>query len=295
MALTPDEQDFLDFALAGLPIWYQDESRELEDLAMIAKMIGAAKSQLDDWFQNTLIGNAIGAVGDDPDWLDQHAQDRGTSRQEGEDDPTLRARIQNVEDALTRAELLSVAQGVVDAEGILGTVEMVELKRDRAFLGTFTSMSGTGGTFAGTAPDMTFEPDTPWDRPPLEIAFPGYSWELVVSGAASAGNDGTFPITGLDGDAGEYTNASGVAEVDATVSWTARKLDQDGNLADGFARAFYGRGYRMGPQQPVIIVIVPYGSGAIHSTAATVAAVTEALRTKKGGGIRVLVERRQTP
>ena len=297
MALTAEEQEFLDFALAALPTWFHDDARQLEDLGMLAKMIGAARAQLEDWFTHTLIGDATGPVGSDPDWLDQHARDRGTSRVSGESDAALRARLQSYEDAVTRDELIAVAQATVDAEGILGGVAMVELKRDRGFLGTFTSMSGTGGVFTKSgAHAMTFLPDTlPWDRPPFEIDFPGYGWQLVFSGASNPANDGTFEVKGIEGNAAAYVNTPGASSTDPGVSWTAQKLDQDLNLADGYARAFYGRGYRMGTQYPTIVVIIPYGTGAIHPTAATAAAVTEALRQKKGAGIRVLVEYRQSP
>jgi hypothetical protein len=54
--------------------------------------------------------------------------------------------------------------------------------------------------------------------------------------------------------------------------------------------AYLGRGYRMAKPGSAFIIILPYGS-----TAATAAAVREALRQKKAAGIRALVEWRQSP
>jgi hypothetical protein len=452
MALSVDEQKLFDLALAVLPHWFQENKRAMEHLGLSAKEAGAAWLQLIDWMDNTLILQAVGPTGFDPDWLNQHAIDRGTTRQAGETDEALRERIRNVPDLLTRPVLLDAAQAIVDAEGVSVTVpvefvsavnvtvstnnitkngggaawnagaisqerimlgedgyvqfavgqndksvicglnyrstgvtrseidfgiqtdaagtikifesgvqrgttygtytaadefrvsvdsgvvtywhgvsgdwtllytsavapsyplrvdasiydvgssiedveivqvvRMVELRRDKAYIGSFTEMSGTGGTFAGTAPDMKFTPSTlPWARPPLVLDPPPFKYQLVFSGSDEAGNDGTFLSTGLDGDAVEFQNASGVADVDAGVTWKAQKLDQDGNLADGFARAFISRGYRIGHGVPnTIIVILPLGS-----TAATVASVEEMLRQKKGAGIRHYVERRVNP
>lgn len=293
MALTASEQELLDFALAGLPTWFQDEARALEDLAAIAKMVGAARAQLEDWFGNALIGDAVGPSGDDPDWLAQHARDRGTSRQAGETDAALRARIQSVADAVTRAEVIAAAQAVVDADVGSGTVAMVELRQSRAYFQTLGTDSGVGGEF--TAPDVDgyqlFTPDSAFARPPIQSVawWPITAYKLVTSGAAVGGNIGTFPITALSGDAAQYGNVGGGASVDASVAWSVQRWDAAGRR-DGSHAAYLGRGYRMGTDFPTIILILPYGS-----TAGTAASVLEVLRTKKGAGIRVYVERRLNP
>lgn len=58
-------------------------------------------------------------------------------------------------------------------------------------------------------------------------------------------------------------------------------------------RAYLSRGYRMagtGREATAIIVILPYGT-----SAATAASIAEALRQKKAGGVKVIVERRLNP
>lgn len=137
MALTANEQKLFDLALSILPHWFKDDQRSMEHLALAAKAVGAAWVQLLDWFGNTLIGDAVGATGYDPDWLNQHAIDRGTSRQAGEGDTELALRIRSVPDLITRVALLTAAQAIVDSLSISGTVEMVELRKDKGFFGTF--------------------------------------------------------------------------------------------------------------------------------------------------------------
>lgn len=56
------------------------------------------------------------------------------------------------------------------------------------------------------------------------------------------------------------------------------------------ARAFFDRGYRMGTRGRRVIVILPYGT-----SAATAAAVADALRTIKAAGIAIIVEIRGVP
>lgn len=459
MALTADEQKLFDLALSILPHWFQDDKRAMEHLGLCAKEAGAGWTQLVDWMDNALILQAVGATGSDPDWLNQHAIDRGSTRQSGESDAALRERIRNVPDLLTRQILIDAAQAIVDAQGVaqdqqvewvsavnvnassgsitknaggaawnagaisqerimkgedgyvawqigqndksaicglnyrsggetqaeidfglqtdstgmmkvyengaektldydgdgsysvfddfrvsvdddvvtywhkpsagswtllytsdaspsyplradasiydVGSsiddvvisqpVRMNELRRDKAYLGgdfTSDSETSTGHKIYGTAPDMEVERDSDdWDRPPHLQDSPFYGYQIVLANFATGGNNGTFVVTSLNGDRVQYQNASGAAEVDASADSSAQKLDQDGNLADGYNRAYLSRGYRMGHGNPnTIIMILPYGS-----TAATVASIEEMLRQKKAAGIIAYVERRQNP
>lgn len=176
---------------------------------------------------------------------------------------------------------------------ITQSVRIVELRRDKAYLGAHVKDDDTGGVFSGTAPSMKFEPTAGWARPPFVEDWPPFGYKIKFANSDSAGNDGTFLVTGLDGDKVEYTNASGVAESDSNTEWEALKLDQDGNTVDASAttfgrQAFLSRGYRMGHGMPnTIIMILPYGA-----TADTVLAVQEMLRQKKAAGILAYVERR---
>ncbi|HUS27621.1 MAG TPA: hypothetical protein VMZ53_03910, partial [Kofleriaceae bacterium] len=126
MALTADEQKFYDFAKASLPDWIPDGD---EFLMGAAKMFGSVKALLDYLFGQTLIGSAIGGTATTPDWLDQHARDRGTARQDGEDDPTLRDRLRNAPDALTRASILAAVNATLLANGITDPAGLVELPK----------------------------------------------------------------------------------------------------------------------------------------------------------------------
>jgi len=302
MALTPEQTRLLNFARAVLPSWFTSDERIQEYLSAVAVMTDGVIQQHDDWFKNTLITTAVGPTGNDPDWLNQHAVDRGTSRQDGELDVALRARIRSVPDALTRDTIIAAAQAIIDAEAIPGTVAMVELPRDRAFFRTSTSDTGTGGTF--TAPDvdgnMTFVPDAGFALGPGGVVVPPFKaptveervdTKLVISGAADANNDGTFPITGMVGDAVEYQNPAGSGAADAGATWTVQKFDRDGNLLDGFQDSYFNRGDRMASSRPSkLILILPFGC-----TPGTEASVREMLRQKKGAGVLGIIECRLNP
>lgn len=290
--LTPGEQELYDHAQRNLPQWYTEDARANEFIGAAAKLMQRARAQNDDWLRKqTFILTADGPTSTTPDWLGQHARDRGTRRRNGEGDPSLRIRLRNVDDAVTRLAILAAAQAILDAAGVVGTVYAIELPRDEAFVGVFTSAAGTGGTFVdpvGTG--MTFASTVPLTKPPYHPIFPITNYELIISGAANAGNNGTFPITGVVGNAVAYTNASGVAAVDATVAWTVRKKDITGNIIDGFARAYAGRGYRVGGLLPTGIIILPFGT-----PEAVRLAVLAMLREKKIFGVIGRVERREVP
>lgn len=288
MALTADEQKLYNFAKDALPAWVPDGD---EFLMGAAKMFGGVKALIDYLFGMTLIGTAVGPTATTPDWLGQHAIDRGTRRQLDEEDPALRERLRNIPDALTRLALLTSIDAIIAAEGIVGVGALVELPQHGAHSGEYVSDTGTGGVFTKDGTTMKFTPTTAWARPPFWAPdlVPTRSTQLVIAGADEATNDGTHDITGLDGNAALYTDADGVADAaDAGVTWTVQTLDVDGNLRDGFARAYSQRGYRGARlRPPILVVILPYGT-----TAATEASVTEALRQKKAAGIAVRVERR---
>lgn len=309
MALTADEQDLFDEARAALPPWFRSLERANEELGMMAKIFGGVLTEVRDIFAQTYIKQAEGATSVTPDWLAQHAVDRGSRRQAGESDQALRDRLRKFEHGLTRAYLLSFIQSMMTTYGIAGTPYMVELSRDAAWLGTVTAMSGTGGTFAGpTSGAMTFTPTVrfagrPYVRPTSTFDMNGesalaltpnsgrvVSWQMTFSGASSGGNNGTFATTGLSGDAVKYANGSGVAGADAGVTWTATRKDWQGVVMDGHADTFLSRGMRLSGPGSQIIVILPYGT-----TEPQRKSIAEMVRTKKGAGIILLVERRQNP
>lgn len=298
MALTTEEQELLDFALGSLPEWFgDDESRDLEVEAGIAKMFGMVRTQIAYWFDQALILQATGTGTGTPDWLQQHAIDRGTRRADGEADPELRDRLRTYADAISPPAILSAAQSIIDAAGVSGTVELLELRQHRAFLIHNLSQAGIGGTFIAGAGDLhRFEPSSGWavGGPPFQEAGvePDRSFQITLVGSSAPANDGTFQIEALAGDAVEYTNAAGVASgSDLVANWRVDRLDQDGNVLtspSGRADAYLSRGHRMGPSRGMIVLILPFGT-----SAATAASVAEAVRQRKAAGFQLIVERRQ--
>lgn len=292
MALTAAEQELFDFAVAALPKWFTSDERHREELRGFAKIFGSALETIRYWFAQTLIGTADGPFPGLPDWLNQHAVDRRTRRQASEANAALRSRLKNPEDAITRPALLTAVNAILATEGISGTAAMLELPRDAAHLGDYTAMTGTGGAFTKSGDVVTFTPTVlPWPTPPWQAASvaPERRHQIVLATAEDAGNNGTFTITGLNGNGAQYTNAGGVVNaVDTTVTWTVNRLDGSNNKTDTFSRAYLGRGYRIAPRSPkTIIVILPFGS-----TEGTASSVREILRQKKGAGVRAIVERR---
>lgn len=290
-ALTTEEQELVDFATGALPDWVRSPD---EVLVSAAKSVTLARTHGEYLFTQSLITLATGPTADSPDWLDQHARDRGTSRQAGETDPVLQARLRVVPDAITRQALLDAANAILAAAGVSGSAALLELPRDAAYLGSFTALTGTGGSFAQSGSVTRFTPTAlPWPTPPFQAASvtPVLSWQLVISGAAASGNNGTRAITGLDGDAAMVSNASGVAGADPTVTWKAQRLDVAGNVTDGFHRVYLSRGYRLTQSRPFeIIVILPFGASAGVQNS-----VRESLRLKKAAGYKLTVERRLNP
>lgn len=301
MALSADEQKLLDFALGALPPWFGDtETRDLAVEGGMAKMMGAAKAQITYWFDRTLITGADGPAAGLPDWLQQHAIDRDTRRANGEGDPELQSRLRTFPDALTRATLLSVTDAILDAAGIVAAPFMLELRRDRGYLVTNQPQidASAGGEFINHGGNVWgFLPTDGWrdNAPPFRGAGiePPIAYAITFSGAAAAGNDGSFAIIGLDEDEALYVNATGVAGVDAGVAFRVDRYDRNGNCltaGTGKVDAYCDRGHRCGATWPSIVIILPFGT-----TEAVALSVAEAVRQRKAAGVRVIVERRLIP
>lgn len=299
MALTPGEQEFFDVGTAALPHWFNNDQAAREFMGLAAKHMGAAKVQSDYWLSRMLILNADGVVGSLPDWLAQHARDRGTYRQEGEGDVALAERIRNIPGAVTRSALLTAIGALVASAGEpTAGIAMVEMQRDEAYLGEQLTFGATGGTFAaGTGGRWRFTPDTiPWIGPAYSpILSPNGrigKREIVFSGAANAANNGAFETLGFVGNAVEYVNAGG-AGVDATVTWSVRRYDWQDIQLTNRDDSYCDRGFRVGrTARPAatIIVMLPFGV-----TEPTRLAVADLVRRMKGAGVVSFVERRVNP
>lgn len=299
MALTTEEQELLDFALSALPSWFSDtESRDLAIEAGMAKMAGMARAQASYWFGQTLITTATGPATGTPDWLQQHALDRDTRRTNGEASPGLQERLRQYPDAINRTSILAVAQSIVDAAGVTGDVAMVELRKDRGFLNLNLSQVGRGGVFSsGVGDRMLFTPDEGWlgGRPPFRGpgVEPPIGYTIDIQNSNSITNDGVFEVLAMSGNAVVYENPSGVAEADPGADWQIDRGDRYGNrITSVFAPVgrrgtYLSRGHRMGGRQPLIVLILPFGS-----SAAVASSVEEAIRQRKAAGIRAVIERR---
>lgn len=295
MALTADEQELYDIARKALPWWYAPLDAVNEQLYAKAKIIGGSLSIDKNWLATqAYILTADGPTATTADWLGEHARDRGTSRRSGESDTVLRARIREVEEALHRQSLLDAAQALLTAAGVAGAPALVELPRDAAYFGQNQPVTGTGGTFATVSGSVRkFTPTVAFTRPPYDVSETGVTWKLVISGAANAGNNGTFTITGIDVNGAKFTNASGVNGADATVSWRLDRYSADGALmtvGSAAAKSFFGRGFRMSPGKPCVVVMLPYGTSETLRLA-----VFESLRQRKAAGVFLVVERRLNP
>jgi hypothetical protein len=281
MALTDDEQKLLDFAKQSLPKWMFENDLPEEIGGAYAKMLELARSHTEEVFEQTFIENATNLP---PDYLNQHAKDRGTSRQDGETDEALRFRLQNNPDAVTVAAILEKANAVLDIFGITDPAYIVELRRDKGFLLSLVSDTGTGGTFSGTVPNVIFTPTVPFARPPRT------SWDITISSATSGGNNGTFNVTDVVTNGAKYSNASGVLGADGAAVWTIKKQDSLGNNLDGKNDAYFDRGHRFGNHASILIIILPYGT-----TADQALSVQEAVRQIKAAGVILRIERRLNP
>lgn len=185
--------DLCDFGRTSLPRYVFAQARTEEEIEAICAQVCLALGMAEGWVRQTYRLTA------EKRWLDELGKDRAVYRREGESDAEYAARMGSVEDSVNVASILDIANTILVAGGLDPDAAIVELKRDRAWLGVSSST--------------------------------------------------------------------------------------------GRARAYSGRGYRCGNDLPAtIIVVLPYGT-----TAAMAAAVLDAVRLKKAGGIACQVEYRQAP
>jgi hypothetical protein len=282
--------DYKAHALAALPQWLAKGDRPFEEMEAFAEIFQRVDDQAVYWVDLSYINNADAGP---PDWLNQHAKDRGTYRQLGESNAALRERLRNFSDAITPELIRDTLAGLMTANSIVGTVGVLELSRDRAFFGSYTRQTGTGGTFtAPVANVQQFTPNVVYSGAPYDASQPINPYEIVFSGAANAVNNGTRLITGLNGNAVKFTNATGVALVDGGVAWILSKRDPVFTtiVIDQFSKSYLSRGYRMGSDIPTLLLIFPY-----PTTTAQAAGMIEAIRLKKGAGVRILYDIRSIP
>ena len=309
-AALPYVAEMLAAGLNAIPPVFRDDARTLEDIKMLAQQAAVAKAVGASMLLRIGVSTASvdtgwtdpsGAPITGPDWLNFLAGDYGTSRVGGETDAVCRQRLRAVPAGVIRADLIALAQDIVDAAGVVGTVAMDEMPRDSAFLGEWTNDTGTGGTFASGSftPTVRFASGHPpfWGG---ESGRTGDSY-ITLTGATNPGNNGTFQITRLANDAVCYQG--GLAGGDTGVTWTIARFSSGrypyAPMTGG--KAFFSRGHRMWRGQPTngynagkgiagIIMILPYGC-----TASTKASVVAMLRQRAAGGVLKRVEVRAIP
>jgi hypothetical protein len=285
MAYTAEQQEIYDWIRGSLPKWFTNTARTEEDLGALVVLYGLVREQVAYWRSQAAILTAVGATGSEPDWLAQHAKDRGSSRASGETDAALRERLRSFEDTLTRGALLALMGRMMTAASLDGDrAFLVELRRDRAFFLTCQQISGTGSSLAVSGSTVTLTT--------AASSLPGgmMRWmrggtppAVTIAGATTPANNGTFLVTGFVGASGiQYVNASAVAEA-FPGTWALNAARH--NRKD----AYLSRGYRMTGLggSPGIIGII----GDNASTEAIRLAVLEALRQRKAAGIAVSAER----
>jgi hypothetical protein len=140
--LTDDEQNLLTTGENAIPNWFVLEEDPEELLAQAAVIIGNAKTQLDAWLAATYILKA-GSF-----WLDQHARDRGTRRQNSESDATLAQRLRVPTDQVTLPALKALINTAMTLAGVAGTCAIVEVRRHKAFVHT-TGVNPAGAFATG--------------------------------------------------------------------------------------------------------------------------------------------------
>lgn len=126
------QDDLLAFAQAALPQWFTSEERTQEDLHAFAEILAGAWETVAYWVEMASLGGATGASPGLPDWLQEHARDRGTRRQTGETDAALSARLRVPEDVATRVAILARVNAVLAAAGF-GTATLVESLLEGAY------------------------------------------------------------------------------------------------------------------------------------------------------------------
>jgi hypothetical protein len=161
--LSPDEKEIFEVGKTSIPkFFFQKDEAPSEPLAAAAKAYALAKAQITDWWSQSFIKTATGF------WLDQHARDRGTRRQANESDATLRARLRQIEDAVTLPALQAAVAAVLTAAGVVGSATFVENHLSHAFghstgsPSAYRSFYGRGERYGGGA------------------AYPGSGTRLVI-------------------------------------------------------------------------------------------------------------------
>lgn len=109
-------------AKASLPGWFF-ETKEASQLLAAAELLGKVLDHVKSRVSNTYI------LQSSDEWIEEHAADRGTRRQAGEDSDALADRLRNAEDAVTPDALVSAANRILQLAGITESAAVSELRK----------------------------------------------------------------------------------------------------------------------------------------------------------------------
>lgn len=287
MAYTTQQQRIYDHVVGSLPPWFRQDPGAEDFLAALVAALDLVRMHRETLVDQRFILTAENGV---PDWLGEHASQHGTRQQSGEATDALRARLRSFPDAVTPNAVKAAVDATLAAAG-LGECALVELRDARAFLGSYVAVTGTGGSVAAgdVADEWVFTATAPPSRPGIVGRD-----TVTLSGLPHPGNNGTFVITGYKVNGFRYQNAGGAAETAAGCAWSWDKRVAGSPapqaVQDGHRRSYLGRGYRCGSGRYALVVILPY-----PTDAGVAAGVAELLRLITAGGVRIIVERRQSP
>jgi len=295
-ALSADEQAMIDHSRNSLPRWLTSGvSSTLEWLHQYKTIFDTTLQQAKGWIYSTYLSYASGAA------LNQHAIDRGTTRQNAESDSALRERLRNISDALTEPALLFGVDSILDSTGILAQFRVqqyVTTGWNTVFQAKHTSSNG------GFQTKLTLSLVSDGTNPPTLV-------ENSITGSTiihfSAGVTTRVAVENLVNSSSSFfiveTNSSSPSTVlTSSNAFTAHNFylsrivglrrDRGHMHSNTHCHAFASRGYRMtGLARPSsYIFILPFGT-----TAATGSSVGEYLRKNGPGGYNYMIERRLNP
>lgn len=106
----------------------------------IVRIFDNVQAHVDYWYGQSLIKQSSDI------WLNQHAIDRGSNRQDSENDASVIERITTVEEMVTRPAVQAKAQAIMTALGAAGSPVIVELRidADRAYASSSGYLISTG-------------------------------------------------------------------------------------------------------------------------------------------------------
>lgn len=293
MPLSSEEQALFDHMRNMVPRWLTEgPNSKKEWLYAFAHILEAARLQGQLWIDLTYLDLAVGIE------LDQHAIDRGTSRQNGESDAALRERLRSISDAITDPALTAGVDQILD-----GTGQLADFRVQAYTKSGWTSELETYFTVSAGGPQtqLTFQTVNDGTNPAT----------LVQTGNAAVLHYSAGVTTRAQAET--LINASTIFRVKTSTASSASTLtandvfgpkrfylsrivglrrDRGFMHVSGSSTAFLSRGYRMTNHgRPMsYIIILPFGT-----TAATALSVGEYLRKNGPAGFLYIVERRLNP